>query len=552
MKPVRSPRRTIVGTALISGGLVVALPAIPPVSTVAQRATHLTADAGPLADASPGDLFNEVSQALQTMFNAATFLGGSQREFISPFALATTVDTAHSDILQGLVGIDTAPPTDPTALIVDFLASPLSGALIGAVGPFVSPVVVALNIVESIADNPANALQELAGAPAALLESPLNGATLDLAPLIPLLASLSPGTDIAGLNLAFGGLFSLGATSVEHVAGGSILNSLGFDINGVPVLPNGGDIPGNPVGPIGGFSSLFQAMGMGNNLVLNNLGLGAAPAAALAGTSDTAPHTLVTVADAGSTAETGSAAEAGNGADLLTGVGSVLELLKLASQVPQDLGALLQNMGVLFNAATFLGGDQQSFLNILANMNTLDFDHNLFYSLLTGQFAYYGAGVPEPIATINELLASPVSAAFMGLTGPLISPAVESLNIIQNLIGDPANALQSLANAPIDLIGSVVNGATLDLNPLIPVLSGLFPEGTTIHSLDLGFGGLLTPGGTLGVLYAPGGSVLNALGIDADVPIFGEQSAVADPVGPIGGLAALFQAMGMGLDIDGV
>ena len=154
--------------------------------------------------------------------------------------------------------------------VVDFLASPLSGIMIGLVGPLMSPGVALLDSIIA-GDNP---LQILASP----LEGFLNGATLNLdflAPLINSLNLLPSGTTIEALNFAFGGLLSTGSVQVGpyevtnqagqpvtvDAVGGSIFNSLGLTLNQT-LLPIGPlEIASQGVGPIAALEGWDQAMG---------------------------------------------------------------------------------------------------------------------------------------------------------------------------------------------------------------------------------------------------------------------------------------------------
>ncbi len=158
--------------------------------------------------------------------------------------------------------------------IINFAASPMSGMLMGALGPMVSPLVALMN---SISDG--DSFGQILASP---LDGFLNGATLDLDFLIPVIADsgllpLPEGVDITHLDIAFGGLFSAGGvaptyqvfdaagdpTAFVPAAGGSILNSLGMGIDasglGLPIPPL--DIASHGVGPIGAWLGWSQAIG---------------------------------------------------------------------------------------------------------------------------------------------------------------------------------------------------------------------------------------------------------------------------------------------------
>lgn len=154
--------------------------------------------------------------------------------------------------------------------IVDFLASPLSAIIIGSLSPSIAPWVAMMN---SIQDG--DGFNQIM---ASWLDGYLNGATLNLDSLLPLIAStglLPEGTDITHLEFAFGGLLTPGDVAVGpyqvHDAagnlvevpavGGSIFNSLGITLTagllpGVPIA-----IEGHGIGPIAAMEAWGQTVG---------------------------------------------------------------------------------------------------------------------------------------------------------------------------------------------------------------------------------------------------------------------------------------------------
>ncbi|CAJ1502743.1 outer membrane porin GjpA [[Mycobacterium] kokjensenii] len=153
--------------------------------------------------------------------------------------------------------------------ILNFLSSPLSGILIGSIGPWLSPGVALLN---SIQDG--DGLNEIM---ANMVGAYFNGATLNLDFLIPLVEStglLPEGTNVYHIDLALGGLLTPGVVGSapnlvpgtgEEIAapGGSIFNSLGLNIDASllgAVLP--AVTPAHAVGPIGAWEGWMQALGV--------------------------------------------------------------------------------------------------------------------------------------------------------------------------------------------------------------------------------------------------------------------------------------------------
>ena len=188
---------------------------------------------------------------------------------------------ALASLLPGFLppGIDAAAVTQ----VLQVLSSPLSGLLIGAVGPVISPGVALLNSVLAVgaalqASDPSAALSDLLDAPANAVNAFFNGADLNLDALVPLIANagiLPAGTTIDALDYAFGGLLSVGSVSQGTYTqggtldpgittpGGSILNSLGLTVTtdalGVPLTLA---IPSNAVGPLGALESISQTVGV--------------------------------------------------------------------------------------------------------------------------------------------------------------------------------------------------------------------------------------------------------------------------------------------------
>lgn len=181
------------------------------------------------------------------------------------------------------------------------------------------------------------------------------------------------------------------------------------------------------------------------------------------------------------------------------------------------------------------------------------FGHDLLFALLP---QFLPSDQAEFLTPIVNFLASPLSGIIIGSLGPAIAPWVALSNSISD--GDFLNALPNM-------VGAYFNGATLNLDWLIPLIeeSGLLPmpEGA-ITSLEFAFGGLLS-GGTVAAgpwqladengdiiasVPAVGGSIFNSLGLGLDA-----EAAVGLPlqiniagqgIGPIGAWLAWDQTVG--------
>jgi hypothetical protein len=129
------------------------------------------------------------------------------------------------------------------------------------------------------ASDPSAALSDLLDAPANVVNAVFNGADLNLDALVPLINNagiLPAGTTIDALDVAFGGLFTVGSVSQGTYTqngkavpittpGGSILNSLGLTITTdalTPGTPLTIPFPSHAVGPLGALESISQTVGV--------------------------------------------------------------------------------------------------------------------------------------------------------------------------------------------------------------------------------------------------------------------------------------------------
>ncbi|CAJ1500851.1 outer membrane porin GjpA [[Mycobacterium] kokjensenii] len=151
--------------------------------------------------------------------------------------------------------------------LINFASSPLSGILMGEIGTALSPVLQFSDDINVISEAMASgdtdaALQALTDMPANLVNAYLNGyGTVDLMPLLdelgidlpPLEIVAGLPTDLTGLSLELGGLFSSG--------GGSIVDALGIVADGgegIGVM----DLPGLAVGPLAAMVEFGQSIAM--------------------------------------------------------------------------------------------------------------------------------------------------------------------------------------------------------------------------------------------------------------------------------------------------
>lgn len=224
------------------------------------------------------DVFSDIRDNIGNVFTNTTLLGAEfdLEDWSTLAPLAQANDLMHSVMalaFPDIMGGDLDPET--LAIVTEalnFLASPLTGALIGALGPVLSPLVefgnVVGDIVADLDEDPSAALQDLFDLPARVIGSFFNGSELDLSFLIPLIddAGILPeGITIDALGLSLGGLLTPGQTilpigaDVEETVdlgenlfiGGSLWNALSLSVIGI-------DIVGNAVGPLGSLVALPQ------------------------------------------------------------------------------------------------------------------------------------------------------------------------------------------------------------------------------------------------------------------------------------------------------
>ena len=228
-----------------------------------------------------GTVLTQIANNAQTVATGLTGLGASAAT--NKAAQAHSVDTLHG-LLASTLPTMLPPGTDVAAVtqVLNVLASPLSGLVMGAVGPVISPVVALFNSVLAVgaalqASDPSAALSALLNAPANAVGAFFNGADLNLDALVPLIAKagiLPASTTINALDIGFGGLLSVGSVSQGTYTqngtitpittpGGSILNSVGLNISTVlgttPITLN---IPSQAVGPLGALESISQTVGV--------------------------------------------------------------------------------------------------------------------------------------------------------------------------------------------------------------------------------------------------------------------------------------------------
>ena len=135
----------------------------------------------------------------------------------------------------------------------------------------------------------------------------------------------------------------------------------------------------------------------------------------------------------------------------------------------------------------------------------------------------------EPVL---DFATTPISGLLVGAVGPIFGPVLAVVNSLSNVFAlleesDVGGALTELVNIPANAIGAFLNGGQiLDLTGLLTRLDVPLPS--TITSVGLQLGGLLSPGGV----------ALDGLATEAS--LLGASLTVTGlPVGPIGALSTL-------------
>ncbi|WP_158086792.1 outer membrane porin GjpA [Mycobacterium alsense] len=251
-----------------------------------------------------------------------------------------------------------------------------------------------------------------------------------------------------------------------------------------------------------------------------------------------------------------------------TAFGNLRNALQSVALIGNPNDVSFQNLSSAVTQHT-LGGTTVATPGILFNGQPVqinDIHYQILLGLLGSGFTP-GTGMQAGlVGALANFAASPLSGVLIGFAGPIVSPGVQLLNnagaIATDLTGgNPAAALTELINTPADLTNAFFNGATLNLDPLAPVINPFVSAGDaggqTLTGLSIAFGGLFSPGqvafGANGPMYnGTGGSLLNSLGMGFSFspPDDDAGATIAFPglpVGPIGAVANLIDIFGQQL-----
>ena len=232
--------------------------------------------------------------------------------------------------------------------------------------------------------------------------------------------------------------------------------------------------------------------------------------------------------------------------------GYAQQIIADPANLTQVTNEMQENWQAAMSAITLLNADQDTVDAVIPH--TMDGSLGGGHATMFGQIAgYLPPDQADSIMPIINFLASPGGGVIMGSLGPGIAPWVALLNSI--IDGDSFGQIMA---SPLN---GLLNGATLDLSSLTPMINslGLFPGSMAMTHLDIAFGGLLSPGGnvqvnpynvvdddgnTVGEAPAVGGSIFNSVGITfTGVPVINTLQLNSDPIGPLGAWLGLSQVI---------
>ncbi|MEZ5133091.1 MAG: outer membrane porin GjpA [Mycobacterium sp.] len=219
-----------------------------------------------------GQVFANVGNAVKAPFAVPESCSDPDKapcETISPATIATGVpllDTLNQQEVYGLLPLFLGDQYESLKPILEFTTTPVSGVILGLIGPVVGPVISLVNSVEAIFNalkdsDFESAISELINIPANLTNAFLNGGQfLDLAPVLKLVGVTLPDS-IQGLGFNMGGLLSAGISPVAPSPTDPVASVM-FDGLSFSAAFGEGTIvdPGLSVGPLG------SLVGLGNSV----------------------------------------------------------------------------------------------------------------------------------------------------------------------------------------------------------------------------------------------------------------------------------------------
>lgn len=268
---------------------------------IAQTVNNLISYIGELPDIATilGQVFGNIGNALGAPFavgveESARALGiipdspYNQNVNAVPYVTIPDVATVSQRDIWALLPLLAGDSYASLKPILDATTTPISGLLVGAIGPIVAPVLAVVNgLSNTLAllqeSDFGGALTELINIPANAIGALLNGGpVLDLTPLLGL-AGITLPDSIKSIGLQMGGLLSPGGVAFDALAAEA--DALGSTLV----------IPGLPIGPIGALTSL-------NNYVAKSIVVTPPTQAETPAAASTSEAAADTVADTDATA----------------------------------------------------------------------------------------------------------------------------------------------------------------------------------------------------------------------------------------------------------
>lgn len=245
------------------------------------------------------------------------------------------------------------------------------------------------------------------------------------------------------------------------------------------------------------------------------------------------------------------------------------------STIPAMTNAIQTDFKNAWSSMTLMDASQATINDVIRHtmdsaytVGNLSGGHEILFNQIPG---FLPADQADTITPIINFLGSPMSAVMLGMISPFIAPGVALGDSLQDAFtnmqnGDWSAAFQDFMNIPAAMFNASLNGATLNLDSLLPLINGagLLPAPLEVTHLDFAFGGWLSMGGhvtagpmtitsdgtvsgtVLGEVPAIGGSLFNSIGINLNtgVALSPTIDAPSDAIGPIGALLGLSQVIG--------
>ncbi|UVO13256.1 outer membrane porin GjpA [Mycobacterium sp. SVM_VP21] len=240
--------------------------------------------------------------------------------------------------------------------------------------------------------------------------------------------------------------------------------------------------------------------------------------------------------------------------------------------IPAMVSAIQTDLKNAWSAITLMNADQATINDVIRHtmdssytVGNLSGGHEIIFNQVPGFLPEDQAATLTPI--IN-FLGSPMSAIMLASVSPWIAPLIamgNSWGDISDALrdGDFSGAMQGLINIPANMFDASLNGATLNLDGLLPAINGagVLPPPLELTHLDFAFGGWFSTGGhvTAGPMHildadgneiatapASGGSIFNSIGFDLNtgVALSPTIHAPSDAIGPLGAWLGLSQVIG--------